>query len=415
MTGGLLELAAYGEQNEILNGNPQITFFKTGYKRYTNFALEMIEQDFEGDVNFGKKVYCVFDRKADLIHRIYLYINLPALMTEQEIALNPPIYYSWVNSIGNAIIHNVEIQIGDQIIDKLYGVWLEIWNELTLEDTKIPTYNSLVGKHDYFNATTQPGSLQLNIPLPFWFCKNIGCALPLIAIQHNNIRLNLSLRKFEELVVSTNGTLPVVIPRITECYLWVEYIYLETEERRIFAQSNHQYLIDQLQVNTFDVNPSLNEVNMKLDFNNPVKCFYWYIQNQNVLTMVPGGGNEWFNFSTVGSTSGIYPEDPLNEAKFYIEGNEVTKFLRYEFFRQIFPYQFHTRPPRNYIYMYSFSLEPEKYQPTGALNVSRIDNLNLLMHLKSPWRNGTRSITMFANNYNVLDIQNGFVGVSYAN
>jgi hypothetical protein len=374
----------------------------------------MIEQDFHGEVNFGKKVYCQFDRKADLIHRIYLYIELPALMTAEEIASSGPVYYSWVNSIGNAIIHNVEIQIGDQIIDKLYGVWLEIWNELTLDDSQIPGYNTLVGKHDFFNVSTQPGPLRLYVPLPFWFCKNIGCALPLIAIQYNNIRLNLSFRQFNELVISSNGVLPAVVPNITKSYLSVEYIYLETEERRVFAQSNHQYLIDQLQINTFDVNPSLEVINMKLEFNNPVMAFYWYIQNQNVLNLVPGGGNEWFNFSSVPTTVGIPPADSLIEGHFYIEGNEVTKPLTYEFFRLIFPYQFHTRIPRNYIYMYSFSLKPEKYQPSGSLNVSRIDNLNLQLKLQPSWNNGTYSVNIFAHSYNILDIQNGFVGVMYS-
>jgi hypothetical protein len=414
MTGGLLQLAAYGEQNLYLNGNPEFSYFKIAYKRYTNFSTEMIQQDLHGIVDFGKKIYCPIDRKADLIHRIYLNVELPALMTPQEIASNPPVYYSWVNSVGNALIRIMDIEIGNQVIDRVYGVWMEIWNELTIDNSRIDAYNRMIGKHDNFNATTQPGPLQLKIPLPFWFCRNIGLALPIVAIQQSNIRINLSLRKWEELIVSTSGQLPTTIPHIDRAFLLVEYIFLETEERRQFASRNHKYLIDQLQVNTFGIDSTLREINLKLDFNHPVKSIYWYIQNNAVLALVPNGGNEWFNFSSVPTTSALPPSDPMIEARFYIEGNEMTKIYDALHYRVVIPYQYHTRVPKNYVYMYSFSLKPEEYQPSGALNVSRIDNFNLVLRLNNSYLNAEQNVTLFASSYNIFEIENGLVGLMYA-
>jgi hypothetical protein len=167
MPGGLLQLAAYGPQDVYLTGNPQITFFIAVYKRYTNFAIESIQQMFHGDANFGNTVYCDIDPNADLVHQIFLNIRLPNLNTEPQ--NNPDYTVSWVNGIGHAIIRHVDIEIGGQIIDRHFGQWLEIWSELTLTAEKEYAYNLMVGKELNFNTDSQPGPLNLYVPLQFWF------------------------------------------------------------------------------------------------------------------------------------------------------------------------------------------------------------------------------------------------------
>ena len=144
MPGGVLQLAAYGTQNIYLTGNPQITFFVSVYKRHTNFAIESIREYFIGGADFGKKVSCVVDRYGDLMSEVFLEVDLPRLSFEDNEKNN--IYNSWTNSIGHALIKYVEIEIGGIVIDKHYGQWLEIWNELTIPEEKRNAYNQMIGK-----------------------------------------------------------------------------------------------------------------------------------------------------------------------------------------------------------------------------------------------------------------------------
>ena len=140
MTGGLMQLVAYGAQDVYLTGNPQITFFKVVYRRHTNFAMEAIEQTFNGTADFGKKVTCTVSRNGDLIHRIYLQVTLPRVEATVSSA-----FFRWVNFIGHFLIKSVEVQIGGQRIDKQYGDWLTIWNELTIPPGLKSGYDNMVG------------------------------------------------------------------------------------------------------------------------------------------------------------------------------------------------------------------------------------------------------------------------------
>jgi hypothetical protein len=203
MPGGLLQLAAYGPQNVYLTGNPQITFFVAIYKRSTNFAIESIQQLFHGDANFGSKVYCDISPNADLIYQIFLNIRLPNLNVEPE--KNPNYTVSWVNAIGHAIIQHIDVEIGGNIIDRQYGQWLEIWSELTVTVDKEYAYNLMVGKQLNFNTDSQPGPLNLYVPLQFWFNRNVGLALPLVALQYSQVRIVVAFRDFNELWVTGFG------------------------------------------------------------------------------------------------------------------------------------------------------------------------------------------------------------------
>ena len=195
MTGGLLELVAKGSQDIFLTGNPSVTFFKSIYKKHTNFSFESVQQSMVGDQNFGKLLNCKIERKGDLLSGITLEIDLPLIESENQEIAGTTKYLEWIDSIGHYIIEEVSINVGEQEIDKQYGEWMEIWNELTLNEEHSSGYKQMVGK----TGTRIKDKTTLIIPLQFWFCRNIGLALPLIALQYHEIKLFLKLRNFEDL------------------------------------------------------------------------------------------------------------------------------------------------------------------------------------------------------------------------
>ena len=293
MGGGLMQLVAYGAQDIYLTGNPQITFFKVVYRRHTNFSMESIEQTFNGSADFGKKVTATISRNGDLIHRVYLQVELPSVRVAQ--GKN----FRWVNWVGHALIKNVEVEIGGQRIDKHYGDWLHIWNELTQESGKQDGYANMVGNVDRLfrpvgTATTnqtaaigtnpvsglagdnlEAGGSKLSagempaatlfIPLQFWFCRNPGLALPLIALQYHEVKINIEFRNAAE--CCGTETMPAGL-KLNAASLYVDYIYLDTDERRRFAQVSHEYLIEQLQF-TGEESVSQTNAKIKLNFNHP--------------------------------------------------------------------------------------------------------------------------------------------------
>ena len=433
MTGGLLQLAAYGAQDIYLTGNPQITYFVGVYRRHTNFAIQSVPQYFTGNADFGQKVYCLVDRIGDLINQMFLRIKLPDISqyNYNDDAGNLVEYY-WVNSIGHAIIKIIDVEIGGVVIDRQYGLWMEIWGELTTPVGKKAGYNSMIGKSDYPVNLDNGGSLDLYVPIYFWFCRNVGLSLPLIAIQSQEVRFNVTFRQYQELIISTTGV-PIITNNnpleITQTWLDIDYIFLEDDERKVFAKNNHQYLIEQLQVyatsltsnglrqdptdpNKMTRIPDLNQ-NILLDFNHPVKELYWVIQNSTVLSVYPYGGNEWYNFSTESYKNGkVNGTDPMIRGKLIFEGQELFDTKDAKFFRTVVPYQRHTNVPNNFIYIYSFSLNPEEFQPSGACNFSRIDSQMLYLEISDQLIDPI--ITIFASNYNILNISGGMTGLEYS-
>ncbi len=423
--GALIQLAAYGPQDVFLTGNPQITHFKAIYRRHTNFAIEQIEETFFGDPDFGNKVYAILGRYGDLVHAMYVHIRLPAL----NLDLESDFACSWVNSIGNVLIRRAEVEIGGEIIDRQFGQWLEIWGELTIPESKRCGYYDMIGHHENFNATVQQGELSLWIPLRFWFNRHVGRALPIIALQNHDVRINIIFRDFDELWVSTTGEkpLPPVLnnqPRncdsnnnpgfhMIKATLYVDYIYLDDHERRKFALGEHEYLIEQLQYNTMTVSlTSINNV-IEMSFNHPVKELIWVIQDCVFLVRRPNGGNEWFNFSDQPVNSDIMRMDPMIEAKILFDGVDRFCELPAKYFRTVIPYQYHTYTPNRFIYVYSFAEFPEEFQPSGTANFSRIDiarlNIKMIDGLIDP------HITIYAHSYNILKVKHGLAGLLYAN
>ena len=407
MGGGLLQLVAYGAQDVYLTGNPQITFFKVVYRRHTNFAIEAIQQTFNGTPNFGNRVTCQISRNGDLIHRMYLSV------------VN---YYSGTNAsvcpyFGLRLINYVEIEIGGQKIDKHYSHWMYVWNELSLPVSKKDAYKKMVGANNMLTTIgTSTAGANLYIPLEFWFCRNVGLALPLIALQYHEVKINILFETNENCRGATGEINP-----LSSVSLWVDYIFLDTDERRRFAQLSHEYLIEQLQftgtdtITTSGSNPDSMK-SLRMNFNHPCKELVWAIRSSASNDVY------WNNFSTADpdTTNGedtnnnyVISKNPVMQAKIMLNGNDRFATRQGEYFSLVQPYQHHENTPDMYhkgINVYSFALKPEEHQPSGTLNMSRIDTAVLSLSSRIA---GT--IHVFAVNYNVLRILSGMGGLAYSN
>ena len=479
MGGGLLQLVAYGAQDVYLSGNPQITFFKVVYRRHTNFAMEAIQQTFSGIADYGNTVYCQISRNGDLIHRTYLEVNVPSL----------PSTTSYVNYLGLRLLKTVSIEIGGQQIDKHYSDWLYIWNELSLPIGKRYAWDTMVGADcnllNVANENPITGTTKLFIPLEFWFCRNIGLALPLIALQYHEVKVKIEFETFNNCVFNvTSGadgpnSADTSKGKLSSPNLWVDYIYLDTDERRKFAQLSHEYLIEQLQfTGTETLNSSTTRV--KLNFNHPCKELIWVGKLQNMpvsgwynytipdLTAASTSinNNDYYNGTLANSNLNYYPiadalnaynvtsnygsatitgnsltsnlllniepynyisnsnintryVNPFSDALLQLNGNDRFAIRNGEYFNLVQPYQHHTNIPLNRgINVYSFAIKPEEHQPSGTLNMSRIDTAVLAVSPKKPTNTAytiSGNINIYAVNYNVLRILSGMGGLAYSN
>ena len=410
-----MQLVAYGAQDIYLTGNPQITFFKVVYRRHTNFSMESIEQTFNGSADWGKKVSATISRNGDLIHKVYVEVDVDETNTISNSG-----QASWVKRAGYALIQDVEVEIGGQRIDKHYGLWMQIWAELSSTKNQELLLNKLVGDVVDGNGNTAAPATTWYIPLQFWFCKNPGCALPLIALQYHEVKINLTFRPFNEMVTGTGQNIGTQTVKPLNASLYVDYIYLDTDERRRFAQVSHEYLIEQLQ---FTGEEDL-ESSHTLNFNHPVKELVWVSRLVASTTSAGAntdlGQNGWFNFTSVHSqsgtghtggdaTTGVNPTK--TGIKLQLNGHDRFSERDGSYFNWVQPYQHHTGSPSVGVNVYSFGLTPEEHQPSGTCNFSRIDNAIM----KFGTFQASCRISMFAINYNVLRIMSGMGGLAYSN
>jgi hypothetical protein len=390
MGGGLMQLVAYGAQDIYLTGNPQITFFKVVYRRHTNFAMESIEQTFNGAVAFGTRVTATISRNGDLIKDMWLEVSVSASTGSKY-------------GVGNVLVKQVEIEIGGQLIDRQYGEWMDIWSELSVPEGKRVVYDEMVG-----NASAGNALRKLDVPLMFWFNRNPGLALPLIALQYHEVKINLDIASPADAYAGNSPTLSMK--------LWVDYIYLDTDERRRFAQVSHEYLIEQLQF-TGDASISGGSFRTELNFNHPCKELIWVYQTA-AQARGAGNGSDPCKFAPL--EVGTSENGPSAILK--LNGQDRFQERRMEYFRRVQGFKHHTHSVRTgnaqYIYLYSFALNPEEHQPSGTCNFSRIDNTILSFNNLSGLGEGGASagiVKVFAVNYNVLRIMSGMGGLAYSN
>ena len=366
MGGGLLQLVAYGAQDVYLTGNPQITFFKVVYRRHTNFSMEAIEQTFNGSPALGNRVTAQISRNGDLIHKMYVVADVTCTAEANE------------SYAGYKLLKQVELEIGGQLIDRQYSEWMYIWNELSLPSGKRDGFKKMVGEG------LAVGTVKLYIPLEFWFCRNVGLALPLIALQYHEVKVNITFAAASDMPGITMGG----------ASLWVDYIFLDTDERRRFAQMSHEYLIEQVQFTGSEQISNNSGNKVKLNFNHPVKELIWVAKDTANTTI-------WNAFEKV------------DKVKLQLNGNDRFAERNADYFSLVQPYQHHENVPADkHINVYSFGLKPEEHQPSGTLNMSRIDTATL--HCTGTGT-GPTPLSVYAVNYNVLRILSGMGCLAYSN
>ena len=450
--GGLIQLVAYGAQDAYLTGTPEMTYFKSVFRRHTNFSVESIKQTLDGNITTSEsKVSTVISRSGDLPSNIWIEADLPPI-TNQGAGSK---YTHWCNNTGCAFLKECSIDIGGHQIDKHDSIWQDIYNELNIRDKNT---NKLLNKHNTLNYRNAGSSsiaprLHLLIPLYFWFCRNTGSALPLIALQYHEVTINCIFRALDNLIITdvgtnTNNTTPPDIE------IWCDYIFLGEEERKRFAQSKHTYLVEQVQSHKEDVINNLENQNFEVFFSHPVKELVWVftddtrtseINTANTpadpstfspvtlddrgTTRTPGtpvtGGHDYFNYqvnfdSTIirsaDSGSGIGGDNSMENfgsMLLKLNGHERFAARKAVYFRTVQPIQAKHEIPSKHIYCYSFALNPTEYQPSGACNFSRIDTAEL--HFTSLGTSDTnRTINIYSIGYNILQIVSGMGGLAFA-
>ena len=387
MGGGLMQLVAQGAQDAYLTGKPEITFFKIVYRRHTAFAVESISQTLNGTVDFGQSATATISRNGDLVNNLMLEITTSGFGS----AFNE-------HRLGFQLIKECEIEIGGQRIDRQYGQWMNIWTELTQSSQKKELLSRMCDRDSSGNDSA---AQTFYVPLQFWFCRDNGLALPLIALQYHEVKLKVT---FETAAQAADDSDPDAHGEVATsstsasigATLYADYVYLDTDERKKFAQAEHEYLIEQLQRSKETVTAGDNK--FRLNFNHPVKELVWCSP------------------SDTGAEFGQYATN-IETAKLVLNGHERMSQRNGRYFDTVQTYQHHTGAGKAGIYLYSFALNPEKHQPSGTCNFSRIDNATLECHLDDDADSGVTASTMhiFAHNYNVLRIMSGMGGLAYSN
>jgi len=412
MTGGLLQIVASGAQDVYLTGNPQITFFKVVYRRHTNFSMESIQQFFrnENNLDFGKSTYSVIERKADLMSGAVLEITLPALRQIQSGSRR----VNWVDGIGNALIKSVIVKIGGYTVDTHSGEWMDIHSQYNITKDKRDAYDEMVGNRATDDNLLSNEELTLHIPLNFWF-SNTGLALPIEALQYHDVEIYFNFANLADMIdsevaiaapVNTVGT----VAAFQSCKLYVDYIFLDTDEKRRIIQSSHEYLIEQVQtLNAEDIYIGDTSRKIELFLKHPVKALYWVMSNEQYTN---GINNRPLNYD---ANNIIANKDAFTTMKLLFNGSDRFTERIAQYFRLTQPYQYFKCCPDKFIYSYSFALRPNDLQPSGTCNFSRIDNVKMNITFNAINHTATASkLKVYAVNYNVLRIMNGMSSIVFS-
>lgn len=473
MTGSILQLVAIGKQDIYLIKKPQITFFKTLYRRHTNFSREDIPQNFSHEPNFGKRATCIISRDSgDLIDNMAIRMILPAIPKND-------VKFAWIKNIGHAILKFVEIEINGIIIDRHYGEWLHIWSQLTTRNIMDNGIDKLIGNvPELYEFTYYKNEYILYIPLYFWFCRTGGLALPLISLKFSDIKLNIEFYDFDkcyilspthyikciddivnfnnyeyikqndkygiyshydsinkrlyytplnkqylltsecEIVGNTTkftakpelNTCSLIVHhkslkniKIKDCHILVGYVYIDIEERMKFAQSRHDYLIEQLYF-TPNIKIENTYTKVKLVIDNPCKLMIWVAQLDNMTEQ------NRFNYTN------IHNESLFIKDKIQLNSQDRLSDRPHEYYYNIQSLQ-HTNNsiPRG-CGMYSYAIQPTETYPSGTTNMSQIEliELKLTMHACINVYNKA-TFRAYGLCYNILRIDNGLCGKLFIN
>lgn len=436
-----MQLVAYGAQDIYLTGQPQITFFKSVYRRHTNFAIESILQTINGSIAPSSRVTVTISRNGDLMKNLWIQYNPSLLVLANSTCTGV------ASDLGHAIINQLEIEIGGQLIDRQYGLWLSVWRDLTeMNPTGAQGNLGLQGGEPLLNAggdpstryqrmsythgtsatpgisTTSNAPTEAYIPMRFWFCRNPGLAVPLIALQYHEVKCNITFAAASAYLIGASA-----VSNIANCGLaiYADYVYLDTTERRQFAQNAHEYLIDQLQYQQESSSGTSQTNTIRLNFNHPVKELIWV--GQPAATLSTQGSNDGSlgpatpasitavsNLTSPGQANALQAYESNLQCKIILNGTDRFTQRNIKYFTRNQIWDCHTgfgaTGVADAIAVYSFALRPEEHQPSGTCNFSRIDTAQLYFT-----GDNVNALTIFAVNYNVLRIMSGMGGLAYSN
>lgn len=448
MSGAVLDVVAKGPQDKFLTDQPTVSFFQTSYAQHTPFSRESVELQVSGQVAFGQTMIVPLNKRGDMLGKVYIVFRLPGIRHKSEPMVRrkrpycaeyddwdcsststassstgssssssrgtmPHKFVYWGNSIAYLALEFVSFQIGGQDVCKHFGEWLEINDEYTSKPGK-PT-DELVGRFrkekDLWKASRRP---QIRYaPLRFFFCEQVGKALPILAIHYSNVRLQIKTRDLHDCYYSSDGSIPYLIdsnqelcPRDLKVSVFANVYYLSEYERDEINDDEHEYLIQQVQYNGGQVIgnscTAMNApVTAKLPFQHPVIEIILTIQDERHQL-----NKDWFNYS------GRCNEDPLASMKMTVNNHDRFCMREGKWFRLIEPLEHHTNIPRKHIYSYSFALFPEEQSfPSGSLNFSRLDDVTL--HIVLQRGLGTCFLKVWALNHNVFRCLGGLAGLAY--
>lgn len=400
MKGALLELAARGEEDILLIGNPEFSYFKSVHKRHTNFSRFESQLIFQGQPDFGKKVTCIIDKRGDLLTNLMLEIRLPA--TGNNLV-------SWINGVGNYIIKQIYFRIGGEIIAQMNGEYIDTFYKYYLEAGHYGNYTSMVKRVSGYQKNSQPGQLTLYVLLPLWFTKELSQALPLISLGYHDITIDVEFRDLIDCIYNGNdkSTLSGFDLHIDYAYLWADYIYLDKWERQMFIEREEiNYLIEQVQENVFSVQNAETNKNYELVFNMPVKELIWLYRSQYYENI-----NRWDYYQAYDIVTGL-DKSPLEFAGLQFNGLDRSSKRDADYYRLVQPVLRHNSSNNDYIYFYCFANKADILQPSGTANFSQIDDARLILQFYSYITTGY--VHVWAVNYNFLKIKKGMAGILYS-
>lgn len=396
MSPSIFQLQALGIQDVYLTKDPQINIFKYNYYRYVNFAADTVKLNLNSAASFGQKVTCDVPKRGHLLSKMYLHLKLP------KINFSTGTYACWSDTIGYGIFSDpIELQIGGVVVERLYPQFMNAWDELTNNNKQLGKNFMLLKSDTYVaNYTNAEKTVDLIIPLDFWFTKRYNSALPLLSMTQQDIKVNFRLKRFLE-CVNYDGDEPEAVD-IIESNIYAEYIFLDDVILKQFQAQKHQYIIEQVQYNGDEiVNPSSGVHNSDLKFSHPVKELVFFAVETNNLDT-----NNTFSYS---KSSDDLPL--IEEASLLLDGKYRFERLPEFYYRTIFPDSVHSVIPMKYIYCMPFSLRPEDNQPTGSLNMSRFNDITLALRLCQS--NPQMKLFVFALSYNVVIIENGVLTMEF--
>ena len=476
MGGGILQLVSRGPEDLHLTGSPEVSFFRSAYRRHSNFAIESVKAPFDTPTVFGKRITCTLPRSGDMVGRMYVRLTLP------EVHVPPNRAFRWLNYIGLVLFERVQLLIGGKQVDSHTGEFLYLWNQLTQAPGKFTGYANMVGNvpvltnptYNDTQSTVVIPSETLYVPLEFWFNRDPSLALPLLAMKYHDVRVNIELRPLMDCMWSAtkqqDGTWSyapnegpsMVQGDLTDVDIYADYVLLDDEERRMIAESDHEYVVTQVQAQEY-VAAAGAAHKVRLNFEHPCKELVFVCQREDFVSDIYGvtevqrpGGKQWFNFSdafdktylddynfasNIAPTTNANPlsyvstlslapgganaaslhvsfdggKNPVRKAVITINGTERTSEREGKYYNVVVPYQVHKNVPQCGVCVTSFAIDPESSQPSGSLNMSRVDAPELRLTLSSDSLANGRAckVRVYAINTNVLRISGGLAGMVY--